>query len=98
MPYILTGHSPIYTHLGTTLQGIVSIRIHGKQKLFTQIFEEYFDAQTAAYFFLYAGMMCFNLVMDLVGYLIFIGTLAAGLAMPKDGEDHVELLIILQKS
>ena len=91
--FTFTGHSPIYTHVTTTLQGMVSIRVHGKQDLFTQIFDEHFDAQTAAFYFLYAGIFFFNLCMDLLGYFIFLGTLVAGLVIPKDGKDECGLLV-----
>ena len=84
--FFSVGHSPIYTHFATTLQGMVSIRVHRQQKHFTNMLEQLFDSQNCAFFFMSCGIWCFNLYSDLLAYVIFVGTMVAGVVAPRDGK------------
>ena len=82
---ILAGHSPIFTHIATTVQGLCSIRAYDKDTYFMSLFEEYCDKFTSVTYLFEAGILYIYLVIDLALYAIFTVCVIAAVVQSSNG-------------
>jgi len=71
--------SPIYSHITTTLQGLVSVRAYNKQSEFTTRFNDYVDENINASYLYHCSTRWFALYSDLVCMIGVIGVSIAAI-------------------
>ncbi|CAG2174219.1 unnamed protein product [Oppiella nova] len=71
---IIPARSPVFTHVSTTLNGLVSVRAYGAQEAFERQYYVYQNDHTATWFLFVCASRSLGLIMDWlgVGYILVI--------------------------
>ena len=76
MSQFLQGHSPVYTHIVATIQGMVSIRAFGNEKKCIGTFNNHMNRYTMMQHLFVSAGRAYSVALDLVVF-----TLCAGCAI-----------------
>ncbi|XP_037952862.1 probable multidrug resistance-associated protein lethal(2)03659 [Teleopsis dalmanni] len=83
-----TNRSPIYSHLGASLNGLATIRAFGAQQILIHEFDNYQDVHSSGYFMFLATSRAFGYWLDCFCVLyIAIITLSFFIFSPENGGD-----------
>lgn len=83
---MFTAKSPVFSHVGATLNGLTTIRSHGKnvQLMLQKEFDDYQDIHSGAWYLVIATESAFGFILDLV-CCIFIGCVCFSFILMDSG-------------
>ncbi len=87
MYFTISGHSPIFALLSTTIEGLPVIRAYKMENNFFKQFQLLLDDQTTASFLFVSGNRWLSVNLDAVVILLLIGTILTSLLLPAGGKD-----------
>ena len=66
---ITAARSPLYSHISTTLQGLPTIRIFGKEYIASNLFHQFLNSHTQAWWLYLASVRWFSMRVDIISAL-----------------------------
>ncbi|XP_037692238.1 cystic fibrosis transmembrane conductance regulator [Choloepus didactylus] len=87
--------SPIFTHLLTSLKGLWTLRAFGRQSYFETLFHKALNLHTANWFLYLATLRWFQMRIEIIFVLSFIGVAFISILTTGEGEGVVGIILTL---
>ena len=85
MKYAKSARSPVFTHLSSSLAGLITIRAHQSQDLCQRVFDEAQDINTSARFLLMSTSRWFGVWLDLIASTLVMCVTFTCILLPAEG-------------